>query len=65
MRLSRQTLPPQLQSKTCSIRWNTTGICSAKPTAMMFVSGLLEDWWRARHGRYFTPIEGSLHIERN
>ena len=24
----------QLQSKTCSIRWNTTGICSAKPTAM-------------------------------
>ena len=23
-----------------------------------FVSGLLEDWWRARHGRYFTPIEG-------
>ena len=23
-----------------------------------FVSGLLKDWWRARHGRYFTPIEG-------
>ena len=22
-----------------------------------FVSGLLEDWWLARHGRYFTPIE--------
>ena len=22
-----------------------------------FVSGLLEDWWRARHGRYFLPIE--------
>ena len=22
-----------------------------------FVSGLLEDWWRARHGRYFVPIE--------
>ena len=21
-----------------------------------FVSGLLEDWWRARHGHYFTPI---------
>ena len=21
-----------------------------------FVSGLLEDWWRARHARYFTPI---------
>ena len=21
-----------------------------------FVSGLLEDWWRARHGRYFVPI---------
>lgn len=23
-----------------------------------FVSGLLKDWWRARHGQYFTPIEG-------
>ena len=22
-----------------------------------FVSGLLEDWWRARHGRHFVPIE--------
>ena len=22
-----------------------------------FVSGLLEDWWRARHGGYYTPIE--------
>ena len=21
-----------------------------------FVSGLLENWWRARHGQYFTPI---------
>lgn len=21
-----------------------------------FVSGLLEEWWRARHGRFFTPI---------
>ena len=21
-----------------------------------FVSGLLEDWWRSRHGQYFTPI---------
>ena len=21
-----------------------------------FVSGLLEDWWRARHGQYFTPV---------
>ena len=21
-----------------------------------FVSGLLQDWWLARHGRYFTPI---------
>ena len=25
-----------------------------------FVSGLLEDWWRARHGRYFVPIERRL-----
>ena len=23
-----------------------------------FVSGLLEDWWRARHGGHFVPIEG-------
>ena len=23
-----------------------------------FVSGLLEDWWRTRHGQYFTPIIG-------
>ena len=22
-----------------------------------FVSGLLEDWWRARHGGHFTPIQ--------
>ena len=22
-----------------------------------FVSGLLEDWWRARHGRSFVPVE--------
>ena len=22
-----------------------------------FVSGLLEDWWRARHGRHFIPID--------
>ena len=21
-----------------------------------FVSGLLEDWWRARHGRQFVPV---------
>ena len=21
-----------------------------------FVSGLLQDWWLARHGRFFTPI---------
>ena len=24
--------------------------------AYAFVSGLLEDWWRARHGRSFTSI---------
>ena len=22
-----------------------------------YVSGLLQDWWEARHGRFFTPIE--------
>ena len=22
-----------------------------------FVSGLLEDWWRARHGQHFVPVE--------
>ena len=25
--------------------------------AISFVSGLLEDWWRARHGRHFVPIQ--------
>ena len=25
-----------------------------------FVSGLLENWWHARHGRYFVPIERRL-----
>ena len=24
-----------------------------------FVSGLLEDWWRNRHGRHFAPVVGS------
>ena len=23
-----------------------------------FVSGLLEDWWRDRHGRHFVPVAG-------
>ena len=27
----------------------------------VFVSGLLEDWWRARHGQFFTPIDDRLN----
>ena len=34
------------------------GYLQRQADGYMFVSGLLEDWWRARHGRYFTPIEG-------
>lgn len=34
------------------------GYLQRRTDGYRFVSGLLEDWWRARHGRYFTPIEG-------
>ena len=33
------------------------GYLQSQTDGYQFVSGLLEDWWRARHGRYFTPIE--------
>ncbi len=29
-----------------------------------FVSGLLEDWWRARHGRNFVPVFASRQADR-
>ena len=32
------------------------GYLEARGDGYRFVSGLLEDWWRARHGRYFVPI---------
>ncbi len=33
------------------------GYFERHPSGYRYVSGLLEDWWRARHGAYFTPIE--------
>ncbi len=33
------------------------GYLEYRDDAYRFVSGLLEDWWRARHGRHFLPIE--------
>ena len=33
------------------------GYLESDPDGYRYVSGLLEDWWRARHGAYFTPIE--------
>ena len=32
------------------------GYLARQGDAYRFVSGLLEDWWRARHGRHFVPI---------
>ena len=32
------------------------GYLAAQPGGYRFVSGLLEDWWKARHGAYFVPI---------
>ncbi len=33
------------------------GYLEVRPDGYRFVSRLLEDWWRARHGRFFTPIQ--------
>ena len=33
------------------------GYLEAQQSGYRFVSGLLEDWWRARHGRHFVPVE--------
>ena len=32
------------------------GYMERQPEGYRFVSGLLQDWWLARHGQYFTPI---------
>ena len=32
------------------------GYLEAQQDGCRFVSGLLEDWWRARHGRHFVPV---------
>ena len=32
------------------------GYLESQAGGYRFVSGLLQDWWRARHGEYFTPI---------
>ena len=33
------------------------GYLAADSDGYRFVSGLLEDWWKARHGAYFIPID--------
>ena len=33
------------------------GYLAAYSDGYRFVSGLLEDWWKARHGAYFIPID--------
>ena len=33
------------------------GYLAAREDGYRFVSGLLEDWWRARHGQHFVPVE--------
>ena len=33
------------------------GYLESHPDGHRYVSGLLEDWWKARHGAYFTRIE--------
>ena len=33
------------------------GYFAPVPEGHRFVSGLFEDWWRARHGGHFVPIE--------
>ncbi len=33
------------------------GYLAADSDGFRFVSGLLEDWWKARHGAYFIPID--------
>ena len=33
------------------------GYLASDGNGYRFVSGLLEDWWRARHGRHFVPID--------
>ena len=32
------------------------GYLERHPEGYRFISGLLQDWWYARHGQYFTPI---------
>ena len=32
------------------------GYLERRGNAYRFISGLLEDWWRARHGRHFVPV---------
>ena len=33
------------------------GYLEARDDGYRFVSGLLEDWWHARHGQHFIPVE--------
>ena len=41
------------------------GYFERHPCGYHYVSGLLEDWWQARHGAYFTPIEERIQRREN
>ena len=33
------------------------GYLEREDAGYRYLSGMLEDWWLARHGRYFVPIQ--------
>ena len=39
------------------------GYLAPRGDDFQFVSGLLEDWWRTRHGRHFVPVARRLWAE--
>ena len=39
------------------------GYLAPRGDDFQFVSGLLEDWWRTRHGRHFVPVARRLGAE--
>ncbi len=41
------------------------GYLERRAEGYVFLSRLLEDWWRARHGQYFTPIAGRGSVINN
>ena len=61
VRRYRETSPPSADDEGMSVdhvlySLEHDGYLEGMDGGYGFVSGLLEDWWRARHGQYFTPI---------